>query len=281
MAYGFIPETGNSLRSLAASAFIVSSGPSDATRSRLNDKRMDRPYSCSSATSPITITVDLGASQVPNTAAVLNHNLAFIGAGPRALTVSAADDAAFTIGVVSCATAALDASTSRPKDTCLSWAPVAKRYWRFGFSWTGGGAALLKVGELFLGVATVLTRGELDGSGETERDAAPIVQLANGGTAAIYLAGPVLERSLLFADFTEAQNATLRQLWRDCRGPVIPLLWCEDFVTPATPAFPTAAQQKCVYGHLQMQEYEWTWAEWQNIKPPGFVIRSQGRETGA
>ena len=70
-----------------------------------------------------------------------------------------------------------------------------------------------------MGVATTLSRGGQDGSGETERVRAPTVELSNGGTRGIFLAGPVLQNSLIFSDFTPTQLATLRTLWRDCKGP--------------------------------------------------------------
>ncbi len=281
MTYAFIPETRNLVRSLAASAFTPSPGPSDATRSRLNDKRIDKPFVMVSTTTGITLAIDLGSAASPDTAALLNHNFASVGAGTRSITVEGADDALFSVNLVACAAATLDSTTSRPKDTCFSWAPVSKRYWRFIFAWTGGGSAAISVGEVVLGVATSLSRGELDGSGETERLRAPTVELSNGASRAIFLAGPVLERSLVFADFTEAQRDTLRTMWRDCLGPVVPVLWCESWAQTATMAVISSAAQKCLYGHLQMPEFGWRWSDWQLVKPPDMIIRSQGREVGA
>lgn len=281
MAYGFLLETRNLVRALATSAFTASPGPSDATRSRLNDKRIDKPFVMASTTTGITLAVDLGSAASPDTAALLNHNFASVGAGSRSITVEGADDALFSVNLVACAVATLDSTTSRPKDTCFSWAPVSRRYWRFIFAWTGGGSAAISVGEIVLGVATSISRGELDGSGETERDMSPVVELANGGTSALFLAGPVLERSLVFADFTEAQMATLRTMWRDCKGPVVPVLWCESWAQTATMAVISAAAQKCLYGHLQMPEFGWRWSDFALVKPPDLIIRSMGREMGA
>ena len=277
MAFAFIPETRNLIRALASTAFTASPGPADSTRSRLNDKRIDKKFVMTAAATGLTLDVDLGSAQSVDTVAVLNHNLASIGSS-QGIVVLGADNSAFSVNAVSPGSINL-ASTSRPKDSCFSFsAAVSRRYWRFQFTWSGGGSHAVSVGELFLGVATTLTRGELDGSGETERMMAPTVELANGGTSAIFLAGPVLERAILYADFTEAQVDTLRTLWRDCKGPVVPVLWCDDYA--ATTA-PTAAQQKCLYGHLQMPEFGWRWSDWQLVKPPDMIIRSQGREMGA
>lgn len=276
MAYAFIPETRNLIRALAAASFTASPGPADATRSRLNDKRIDKPYVMVVAASGLTLDVDLGSAQQVDTVAVLNHNLAATGTTPG-INITGADNAAFSVGAVSPGSINL-AATSRPKDSCFSFsAPLTKRYWRFQFTWGGGGSFAIQVGELFLGRATTLTRGELDGSGETERVRAPMVELSNGASRGIFIAGPVLERSLVFTDFTEAQNDILRTLWRDCRGPAVPVLWCDDYAATTTP---TASQQKCIYGHLQMPEFGWRWSDWLLVKPPDMVIRSQGREVG-
>lgn len=277
MSFAFIPETRNLIRALAASAFTASPGPSDSTRSRLNDKRIDATFDMTPATTGLTLDVDLGSAQSIDTVAVLNHNLASIGSS-QTIVVTGADNAAFSVNAVSPGTINL-ASTSRPKDSCFSFsAAVSRRYWRFQFTWSGGGSHSVAVGELVMGVATTLTRGELDGSGETERIRAPMVELSNGGQRGVYIGGPVLERGILFADFTEAQRDTLRTLWRDCLGPVIPVLWCDDYAATTTP---TAAQQKCLYGHLQMPEFGWRWSDWQLVKPPDMIIRSQAREVGA
>lgn len=277
--YGFIPETRNLARSLAAAAFTVSPGPNDSTRSRLNDKRVDRTFNVTASAAPVSIVVDLGSAQAVDTVAVLNHNLASIGSS-QIINVNAADDSAITTGVVAVAVMTLSGTMVRTKDTCCSFATVTKRYWQFEFDWTGGSEAL-SVGELFLGVATTLSRGEQDGSGETEMVRAPTVELSNGGSRGIFLAGPVLQRSLLFSDFSASELATLRTLWRDCRGPVVPLLWCESWVAAATRASPTDAQMECLYGHLEMPDFGWRWSDWQLVKPPDIVIRALGREVGA
>ena len=279
--YGFIPETRNLIRALAATSFTVSAGPSDTTRARFNDKRIDKTFISTAAASPLNITIDLGSAQTIDTAAVLNHNLLLcgVGASGRIITITGATDAAISAGVVGPYSAADLLSTfARTKDVCIGFPSASKRYWRFSFSWPGGGTAQVAIGELFLGAATTLSRGEVDGSGETERIRAPSVELANGGSRAIYLAGPVLERSLVFEDFTEAQNATLRTLWRDCRGPAVPLLWCDDWSSAGTQ---TESNGRCLYGHLEMPEFAWRWSEYLLVKPPNLVIRSQGREVGA
>jgi hypothetical protein len=280
MSYAFIPETRNLIRALAATAFTASPGPADSTRSRLNDKRIDKPFVMVPATTGITLAVDLGVAASPNTAALLNHNFAGVGT-TRSITVEGADDAAFSVNLVAAAVASLDPASPRPKDTSFSWAPFSRRYWRFIFAWTGGGLGTISIGEVVLGVATVLTRGELDGSGETERVRAPMVELSNGAGRSIFIAGPVLERSLVFSEFTEAQRDILRTMWRDCRGSAVPLLWVEDWVATPTLAVVTEPRQRCLYGHLQMPEFSWRWSDWLLVKPPDIVIRSQGREVGA
>jgi hypothetical protein len=276
MPYAFIPETRNLIRALAATSFTASAGPNDTTRARLNDKRIDATYEMVPAASGLTLDVDLGSAQQVDTVAILNHNLASIGT-TQSIVVTGADNSLFTVGPTSPGTINLG-PTSRPKDSCFSFSSsVTKRYWRFQFTWSGGGSFAVVIGELVLGRATVLTRGELDGSGETERIRAPMVELSNGGQRGVFIGGPVLERILLFSEFTEAQRDILRTMWRDCRGPVAPVLWCDDYVATTTP---TASQQRCLYGHLQMPEFNWRWSDWLLVKPPDIVIRSQAREVG-
>ena len=279
MAYGFIPETRNLIRSLAASAFTVTPGPNDSTRSRLNDKRLDRTFTVTASGPGVTIVVDLGVARAVDTVAILNHNLASFSSAQE-INVQGADDAGITTNVVTVGTITLSTTATRTKDSCLSFATTTKRYWQFEFVWASG-SNVLTVGELVMGVATTLSRGEQDGSGETERVRAPTVELSNGGTRGIFLAGPVLQRSLIFSDFTPTQLATLRTLWRDCKGPSVPLLWCESWTAASVPAAPTEAQQECLYGHLEMPDFGWRWSDWQLVKPPDLVIRSQGREVGA
>ena len=276
MAYGFIPETRNLVRGLAASAFTASPGPADATRSRLNDKRLDRTYLMVPAVSAVTLIVDLGSAQQVNTAAVLNHNVAALPG--CSIQLMYADDAGFTTGVGIAATMTPSAKDARTKDSACAFNAVTKRYWRFTFAWSGGSSVAISIGEVVLGVATTLSRGGQDGSGETEQVRAPTVELANGGTRGIFLAGPVLQNSLVFSDFTPSQLATLRTLWRDCKGPAVPLLWCDDWVQTSAPS---ESQQQCIYGHLEMPDFAWRWSDWQLVKPPDMIIRSQGREVGA
>lgn len=277
MAYGYITEKQNLARSLAAAAFTSSSGPADATRSRLNDKWMDRLYSMNVAASGVSLSVDLGSAQQVNTIGLLNHTLALIGAGPRTITVQAADDSIFSTGLVTPATITLSATTSRPRDTVVAFGAVTKRYWRFVFAWAGGGSAGIAVGEVVMGVATTLTRGELDGSGESDRIYAPQVKLANGGVTAITLTGPVLERRLKFVDFNPTEMAFLRTLRRAVAGSV-PLLWCDDWVQTSAPS---ESQQKGLWGHVVEADYDETYTNWRLSTPNDLVLLSQGRETGA
>lgn len=277
MAYGYVPQTRNLVRNLAATAFIVSSGPSDTTRLRLRDGFLDRRFVCTSASSPVTITVDLGSAQTVNTAAALNHNLQFIGSGTKAIEVRGADDASITVGVVGPYTATVGASNLRGKDTALAFANVSKRYWRFSFTFTGSG--VLQVGELVLGVATTLARGELDGSGLARRYSSPQVSLANGGVRAINLTGGVLERVLRFEDFSPSEMLFFSSLMEDSRGAAVPVLWCEDWAQVASAV--NDSQQACIYGNVLTPGYEETFTNFRLSRPGDLIIRSQGREVGA
>lgn len=278
MAYGYVTERQNLARSLAASAFTVSPGPNDSTRARLNDKRMDKLFSCTASTPGVTIVVDLGSAQAVDTVAILNHNLASFSSA-QSIIVQAADNAAITVGVVTCGTITLSATATRPKDSCMSFASTTKRYWQFEFDWASG-SNVLTIGELVLGVATTLSRGEIDGSGESDRISAPQVKLANGGLSAITLTGPVLERRLVFDDFSPTEMLFLRTLRRAAAGSV-PLLWCDDWTAAALPAAPTESQQRCLWGNVTEPDYDETYTNYRLSRPNVLTLLSQGREVGA
>lgn len=276
MAYGYVPQTRNHISGLTATLFTVSAGPANSTRLFFGDGWMDRQYIFNASSSAVFVTVDLGVARTVDTVAVLNHNLASLGSS-RTIAVRGADDSAMTVNVVGPYTASVLSTSTRAKDTCIAFASALRRYWRFTFDW-GAVSGILRVGELVAGQATTLTRGELDGSGESELYRVPTVQLANGGERGIGLAGPILERRLRFDDFSPTEMGFMRTLMRDVRGPATPVLWCEDWVANGAP---TEAQQKCLFGTVSSADYVETFTNWRLSRPNELVLRSLGREVGA
>lgn len=274
----------NALTGLAAASFTPGSGPSDATRAYLNDGRMDRQYTFTAAASSNTLVIDMGSATTLRGIAVLNHNLVD-SVAPRAITVEAADNSAITVNPVTAKLASTvtdDSSDTNPvnKDTVLQFAAVTKRYWRLTFAWDSGTFAL-KVGEIFAyASSTQLTRGQVDGSGETERIIAPTVEMQNGETRSAFIAGPVRTKHLRsHSTLSTSERKELLTLWRLLRGPVTPFLWIESY--EATSASALLPEQDCIFGRLMLPDFAWTWTDYNLSQPPEFVLQSLGREVGS
>ena len=273
----------NALSGLAAAAFTPGSGPSDATRAYLNDGRMDRQYEFTGGVASNTLVFDMGSATALKGIAILNHNLASADA-PRYISIQAADDAAITVNAVTVKSNSevTDGNTdTNPanKDTVLQFATVTKRYWRINFDWDN--TFQLKVGEIFAYAAvTQLTRGMVDGSGETERIVAPTVEMQNGETRSAFIAGPVRTKHLRSdSSFSTTERKALLTLWRATRGPVTPFLWIESYEATAVAAALT--EQDCIFGRLILPEFAWTWTDYNLSQPPEFVLQSLGREVGS
>jgi hypothetical protein len=280
----FAYATTNALSSRVAGDFTPGSGPSDATRAYLNDGRMDRQYVFTAAASSNTLVIDMGSATTLRGIAILNHNLVD-SVAPRYITVEAADDDAITVNPVTAkgsTTVTDDSTDTNPvnKDTVLQFAAVTKRYWRLTFAWDSGSFAL-KIGELFAYAAsTQLSRGQVDGSGETERIIAPTVEMQNGETRSAFIAGPVRIKHLRSdSTFSTSERKELLTLWRLVRGPVTPFLWIESYEATATSAL--LPEQDCIFGRLMLPDFAWTWSDYNLSQPPEFVLQSLGREVGS
>lgn len=283
MAFAY--ATTNALSALSASAFTPGSGPSDATRAYLNDGRMDRQYVFTAAASSNTLVIDMGSATTLRGLAILNHNLVD-SVAPRTIKIEAADDAAITINAVTAkgtTTVTDDGSDTNPtnKDTVLQFAAVTKRYWRLTFAWDSGSFAL-KIGELFAyASSTQLSRGQVDGSGETERMVVTNpVELQTGDTRFGFLGGPVRTKHLRSdSTLSTSERKELLTLWRLLRGPVTPFLWIESYEASASSAL--LPEQDCIFGRLALPDFAWTWSDYNLSQPPELVIRSLGRELGS
>lgn len=278
----FAYATTNVASALAASAFTPTSGPSDATRSYLNDGRMDKQYAFTAGTSA-TIAVDFGSAVALSGWGILNHNLASIDlAADCSVTVQSADNSGFSVNLATNKQATQPNLTApRSKDMVLQFAvSTSRRYWRIQFSWLT--SAVFKIGELFPYGSTAvptLTRGQIDGSGEVERYLTAEAELQTGETRSTFFGGPVREKRLRSQDLATTEADELRTLWRATRGPVTPFLWIESYEAVATAA--AVAEQDCIFGRLMLPEFAWSWSDYARQQPPELVIRSLGREVGS
>lgn len=277
MAFAY--ATTNLLSGLAAGSFTFSTGagPADATRLYLNDGKMDAQYSATAGTTAETIQIDLGSARAVSGIAILNHNLAALGGGTITITAAASSDF-LTSPVTPKATTTVNATAPKHKDTVLQFASTTKRYWRIAFTHVGSTA--LKLGELFFYAAsTSLSRDQADGSGESERLVVADVRMQQGSVRGIFFGGPIRRKRLRTADWTTTQRDQALTLWRAVLGPVSPFLWIESYEATSTAA--AVAQQDCIYGRLQLPEFEWSWVNFDITQIPELLIESEGRERGA
>lgn len=268
----------NKVTGLSATAFTSSSGPSDSTRAALNDGRMDRIFTCTSASGGVTIVIDLGSALSIAGWAVLNSNIA-TASGTPTLRVRGADDSAITTNVASAkAASTLNTSAPKHKDHVLQFAATTRRYWELTWTWTGNFA--LSIGELFAyATPTTLTRKAVYGSGEGEFYKLARVDLANGEPRAVLLNGPVRRLALKWKDHSASEIAELRTMWRATRGPVTPFLFIPSYEATATAA--AASEQEVIYGRLLAEAFDFTQPDYNLYEPPDLVVSSLGREAGS
>lgn len=266
---------------LAASAFTWSgAGLNDATRSRLNDARMDKRYVHSaSAANGLNVIIDFGGAVALTGFALLNGNCAVQKTDATAGIV-AADDAAFTVnGVVAKAASTLNSAAPYNKDHVLQFIAVTRRYWKITFTWTGS-VLNFALGELFaFNAQTQLSRKSIYGGGENEEIKSATVDFYNGGRRSYFLGGPIRSQVLPFSDLTAAQRAEQATLWRGVKGPTTPLLWIDSYEATAVAA--AAAEQAVIYGTLDVPTFTWKEHDFALYNPGDLVIRSLGREIGA
>ena len=267
----------NALAPLAPLTAITNSGfYDDATqRPLLVDGRMDKQV-VFTVDSEAIIGVDFGTAITLTGWALLNHNLANLGAGT--VTISAANDSGFTSGVVVAkATTTLNFTPPRHRDHVLQFAAVSRRYWSLEFQ--HGSIFQMRLGELFPFVAsTQLTRGYTDGSSEPEEILSVGAQMMYGERRDVFLGGPMRHKRMRFQDYTTANNAELLAMWRATQGPVNPLLWIESYEAVSTAA--AVAQQDCIYGKLELQTFEAPFTDFDLVQPPELIIRQKGRGAG-
>lgn len=269
----------NALASLAEGSFIWTSGPNDATRLHMRDRRMGKQFTCTAAASGNTLTIDLGTATSLSGFAFLNHNLASFG-GTVSCQIQGADDFAFSVNVVTAkAITTLDFTRPHDKDFVLQFPAVSRRWWRLIFTWTG--TKTLKVGEVFaFASSTTLTRRDIWGpSGEgweyrlasTESDALE--------HRAYLLAGPRRTKRLVFGDLSSTERIELEALFFAAQGPVNPVLFITEKNETSSAA--TADEQDVLFAKLDLEAFDFKFADFSRFDVPELLLRSLGREVGA
>lgn len=272
MAHGYC--VANALSGLAAAAFDLL--PSGANAAYLNDGRMGRMAYVDSASPALTADfyVDFGSARSLSGIAVLNCNASGLSVA-NTVEVGASPTTSFAVDGV----AIKSASATLGKDIALQFpASTAYRYWLVRFRLAA--AWRITIGELFaLGSITSLTRNGAYGSGEGAEVILASSQMQGGERRYAKFGGPFYERRYSFADWSASELAELQAMWTATDGPVTPMLWV-DKVAQTSVAAP-AAEQRCLYGHIQDARFDWTQDDFGVYQPPGLVLRSRAREMGS
>jgi len=275
MAYAWTVT--NALPATAAS-YVWQSGPSDATRAYLYDRRMGKQFVCTAAASGNTLNIDMGAATSLKGLAFLNHNLASFG-GTVTAQVQAATLSDYSNAADAKAITTLDFTSPHAKDFVLQFPAVSKRYWRIIFTWTGTKA--LKVGEVFgYASATPLTRKDIYGaSGEGHQVRVASVESDNLERRAYLMAGPRRSKRMTFSDLSAAELAELEALFFATKGPVNPVLFILNQNEVSTAA--AAADTDVMFAKLDLEDFSYTFPDFSRHAPPALVLLNLAREVGA
>jgi hypothetical protein len=267
----------NLLSGLAAASFTWSNSAT-TNRGYLNDAEMESQFSAGSASSSLSVVVDLGTATSVSCVAILNSTLG--SATAPTVTITGADNAAISTNAVVVKSASTPyAVAPRSKDHVFQFASTSKRYWKVAFTWTG--AHTLKIGELFFAVQTQLTRAAAlgDGRGESLEHVANVLTMGTGTKRSHFLAGPYRKKTIPLADLSASDLAEVTALVVAAFGPVTPILWIEQY--EATSSAAAAANQDCIYGKLEAAEWGYEEPDFNLYDIDALVIRSLGREVGA
>lgn len=283
MSYGY--ATSNLAKALAAAAFTDGSGLI-TNGAFLNDGRMDKQATGLSSpyASAFNLVLDFGSATSLAGFALLNHNCC-VDSGNNSVfvAVDAADDSGFSVNLVHPKTATQlysgnDVNDVRRKDHVLQFPAVSKRWWKLKFTYTANLSPA--IGEVFAyGGSVTLPRGSIYGSGETEEISSAEVDFKNGNHSAYLLGGPLKTKNYQFADLSLSDQNAFLALWRATKAHTLPFLWLEDVESISSGA--SSAGQEVVYGRFETPAFQWRQDDYAIYQPPGFNIRSLGREVGS
>lgn len=276
MAHAY--ATVNAAANLGAAAFTFTNMTA-SNKAFLNDAAMDRVCSATASNATRSIDIDFGSATTIVGFALLNHNIA--GWSPTSITIKAADDSGFSVGIVT-AKAASGVNTDAPndKDLVLLFPAYTKRYWRIEFA--SSATETLRLGELFaLGGTspyTMLTRTKAYGHGESEAYVTNRTESRTGNVRSTFLAGPIRTKRLPFVDSQGvSQREELMAMWRAAKGDVTNLLWVEYVESTNTAA--TDAGMECLYGKLQ-PALSWRETDFTLFDVDALELRQVGRDVG-
>lgn len=269
----------NHCTDLAATDFTWGSGTT-TNRLYLVDGRLDKQFVNGSVSTTETLIVDLLSAKSVGFVAVLNSNIA--SSSSPTLKIQAADNLAFSVGVTTLKdTTNLATSAPNQKDHVLQFSPATKRYIRLTWTWSGSFA--LRVGEIWLGASTPLTRYSVleSNAGDSEQYYATRTEFDSGEIRGHFLAGPVRSKRVPLLNLSSSEKDEVMAMFRAAKGHTNNLLWIQQYEANASSA--AAANQECILGRLEQSGLSWNEFEYEryNVEPATLIIRSLGREVGA
>lgn len=259
---------------------VLYSGSAKASarwKTAIRDGRLDELASIE--TDSFAFVVDLGSAQAVDVVALLNHSLAMDEA---TVTIQAADDITFTTNLVTpkAATALTSGRGPQVKDSALTFASTTKRFWRAVLTFSG--AREVRVGELFVGLTTALTRRLVEARRDRERVESLVFQSDAGDELRWFRQGPVRSIELALRDLSEAHADELVALCEASVGGEVPILFCERRTTGS--AASSDDEQRCVFGRLSesvAMELVDHGSEGELYQPAELVLESLVREAGS
>ena len=264
--------------SLAAAAFTPGSGPSDASRSFLVDRRMDKVYEFTAVSGDNELVIDFGSAVSLGAIALLNSNVVDAPGGEPTVTVEAADNSGISVNAVLAKDETLlNITLPYHRDHVLQFPAVSRRFWRITWFWSG--SFQLTLGEIFFAAGvTSLPRRSTYGSGDALRVLDVSVEMQYGDSRVTLLGGPQRVKRLRFADLSATDAQALRTMWLTMGGRALPFLWVEQ-VQAATQGAP-AAEQECVFGRLQAPDFAEPQEDFGVYQTAELEVRSMGRQVG-
>ncbi len=269
----------NHLDGLATANITWSSGYTTG-RDRLYDGRLDIAAvgSASAVASGQYLQINFGSARALPGIALLNHNLS---TGSVSVTVTAADDAAMSVNLVT-AKAATTINTSFPydKDTLLQFPPVTRQYWRITF--THSGTKQIQIGELLmLPYLLQLTRNSIYGGHENEvKSMQRRVMAETGSTRVARIASPQRTIRFNFESLQgESQRDELLALWNSSEGGAKGNNLLAEWVESSASAG-SAQSQRCLWGRLQ-DSSGWSDEDYNVFGVPPFELVGAARQVGA
>lgn len=267
----------NRATGLAAASFTWSNA-ANTNRGHLNDGAMDLQFSAGAAVGGLNVIVDLGSALAVDVAATLNSNIGSASSPTLEVRASSDNFAADNVQAKAATTLHLteNAKPWRGKDHSFAFPGLTKRYWKF--IWTWNGSFTLQLGEIWLGVATNLTRAIIYGHGESAPFTTSRQRGDAGNTRGHFISGPVRRKRLPLKDLSASELEEVVGLYHQTYA-IRPFLFLNDRDSSASAG--DEDSQDCIFGRFGADDLPWSEVDFGVYDPDELVIESLRREVGA